>query len=103
MDQIDLRAALGRLAQALRDQRMVLAQEGADHQHAVERADLGDRHAQPGRAGPLAVGGEIGLAQAEVDVVAAEAAHQLAEQVQFFERGMRRGERADAPAAPCCA
>jgi len=41
----NLRAALGRLAQALRDERMILAQETADDQHAVELAELGDRHA----------------------------------------------------------
>ena len=36
------------------------------------------------------------LAQAEVDVLAAEAAHQLGEQVQFFDRADRRRQRADA-------
>ena len=50
MQQRKLRALLGRLAQPLREQRMVLAQEAADDEHAVERGELGDRHAEPRRA-----------------------------------------------------
>ena len=38
------------LPQPLRDQRMVLAQEAADDQHAIERIEFGDGHAEPGRA-----------------------------------------------------
>jgi hypothetical protein len=33
--------------------------------------------------------------RAEVDVLAAQAAHQLRQQVQFLQRRLRRGERAD--------
>ena len=51
-----LRALARRLAQALRDERMVLAQEAADHQHAVELAlSVGDRHAEPRDAVAFAV------------------------------------------------
>ena len=95
MDQINLLAALARLAQTVGDKRMVLAQEGADDEHAVEAADVGDFHAQPGCARLLRIGGKIRLAQAEIDVLAAATAHQLAQQVQLFQRGVRRGERAD--------
>jgi len=85
---VDLRAALGRLAQAMRNQRMVLAQERADHPHAVERAESGDRHAEPRDAFRPAIGGEVGVAQAEI------AAPSLRE-IQLFERRMRRGEDTD--------
>ncbi len=62
MQQRDLRALLRRLAQPLREQRMILAQEAADHQHAVERGELGDRHAEPGRAGRrIAIAAEIAI------------------------------------------
>ena len=54
MQHVDLRAALGGLAQAMRDQRMVLAQERADDQHAVELLQLGDRHAEPRNSVELA-------------------------------------------------
>ena len=77
MHDVDLRAALGGLAQAMRDQRMILAQEGADHQHAVELRHVGDLHAQPRRAGRLPSAEKSALAQAEIDVVAAQSAHEL--------------------------
>ena len=88
-----LRTLLRRLPQPLGDQRLVLAQEAADHEHAIERVDLGDLHAQPRNAGALR--GEIGLPQPEVDVVAAERAHEARGQRLFLERRMRRHQRAD--------
>ncbi len=45
----DLRALLRRLPQPLRDQRMVLAQEAAYDQRAVEGIEFRDGHPQPGR------------------------------------------------------
>ncbi len=95
MQHRDLRTLLGALAQALRDQRMILAQEAAHHQHAVERTDVGDLHAQPGCPVALAVEAEIALTQAEIDVVGAEAAQQLAGQCHFLERRMRADERTE--------
>ena len=95
----DLGAFLGRLAQALGQQRMVLAQEGADHQHAIEAADVGDLHAQPRRALTLAVGRKIAVAQAEIDVLAAQAAQQFLRQVHFFQRRVRTQQAADGRAA----
>ncbi len=43
--------------------------------------------------------GEIGVTAAMVDVLAAQPAHQLGQQVEFFDRRMRRAERADGAAA----
>ena len=62
---------------------------------AIELADLGDGHAEPRNALRLAIAAEVGLAQPEVDVVAAEAAHEARCERQFLERGMRRHERAE--------
>ena len=93
------RAFLGHLPQSLREQRMVLAQEAADDEHAVERRELGDRHAEPGRALAPAIGAEVGLAQAIVDVLAAQAAHELLAEVHLLERRMRRHQRADGRSA----
>ena len=41
----ELRALADRPSQTLREQRLVLAQETPDHEHAVERGELGDRQA----------------------------------------------------------
>ena len=90
-----LRALFRGLTQPLRKQRLVLAQETADHQHAVVRADRCDGHAEPGHACRMTVAAEIALAQPEIDVVAAKAAHQPPGQRQFLERGVRRDQRAD--------
>ncbi len=95
MDDVDLCAMLHGLADACRQQRMILAQEAADDQQAVGAADVSDGHAQPGRALLLGIGAEIGLAQAEIDVVAADAAHEFLQQVEFFQCGVGRGQRTD--------
>ena len=95
MQDIDLEAALGRLAQAIRNERMVLAQERPDDEHAVEVAQLRDRHPEPGNATQLAFRREISLAQAEIHGLAAEAANELLREVQLFERRLRRGQRAN--------
>jgi len=84
---VDLRAALRRLAQPVREQRVVLAQEGADHQHAVELFQLGDRHSQPRNALAPAVAREIRVPQPEIRRIA-----ELSCQVQLFEGGMRRSK-----------
>src|SRR6202171_1879225 len=99
----NLRAMLRRLTQALRKQWMILAQEAADDQHAVERAKFSDRHAEPGygtRFPPgYRIGGEIRLPEPEVDVVAAQVPRQLLREIQLLERRMRRRKRADSRAA----
>ncbi len=87
-----LGAALGGMAQARGEQRVILAQEGADHQGTVQRAQLGHRQAQP--AG-TSTGGEIGVAQAGVDVVGTQAANQLTQQVQLFDGAVLGGQRTD--------
>src|ERR1700694_1868166 len=95
----NLRAMLRRLTQALRKQWVILAQEAADDQHAVERAKFGDRHAEPGYGTRFSlgyrIGGEIRLPETEVDVVAAQAPRQFLREVQLFERRLRRRQRAD--------
>ncbi|MBV6407479.1 MAG: hypothetical protein EFKGCFLK_01041 [Rhodocyclaceae bacterium] len=93
VQQADAGELLRRLAQALGQQRMVLAQEAADDQHAIQHGNLGNRHAQPGRDA-LAVEGKVSLAETAVDVLAAGAAHEFLQQVEFFQRRMRRGQRA---------
>ena len=100
--QRDPAATLDRVAHARCQQRMVLAQERSDQQHTVAGTDVSHLHAEPRRAAALAVGGKIALAQAEVDVLRPEAAHQLAQQVELLERAVRRGERADGAGAVLC-
>src|SRR5216683_2483140 len=99
----NLRAMLRRLAQALRKQWVILAQEAADDQHAVELGKFSDRHAEPGygtrSAHGYRIGGEIRLPQTEIDVVAAQAARQLLCQMKLFERRVGREKRADSRAA----
>src|ERR1700693_2629623 len=99
----DLCAMLHRLTQALRKQWVILAQEAADDQHAVELGEFSDRHAEPGHGArsPLRyrIGGEIRLPETEIDVVAAQAARQLLCQIKLFERRVRRRQRADSRAA----
>ncbi|MNI48222.1 hypothetical protein D3C73_1027780 [compost metagenome] len=78
VDHQDLRAALGRLTQALRHQRVILAQERADDQDAVQVVEFSDGHAQPRCTGQRGVEGRVGLAQAEVDVLGTQRADQAA-------------------------
>ena len=87
------------LAQSLREQRMVLAQEGADHESAIQLRQRRDARAEPARAARRRGVGEVGMARAHVDVLAAQAAHELGQQVQLFDRGVLRAERADAGGA----
>ena len=97
MQHRDLRALL-RAAWRRRcaTQRMVLAQEAADDQHAIELVER-RRPACRATACPARWPSprKSALAQAEVDVVAAEAAHEACRRAQLLERGMRRHERAD--------
>ena len=74
---------------------MILAEERTDDQQRVEGIDLVDGVAQPGHAGTGGVDGEVGLTQPEVDVLAAQATHQRATQVQLLQRGGRRKQHAD--------
>src|SRR5258707_4690710 len=93
MQHVDLRAALRRLAQAVGDERMVLAQERAHDEHPVERAEIRDRHAKPRNAFELAVGREVRLAQTEVRS-AAQALRELAGEEELLEGGMGAREHA---------
>ena len=95
IDQVDLGALLDDLAQALRQQGMVLAQKGSEHQHAIELIKLGHPHAQPRHHGFTLIGGKIRLPQAMVDVLATQAAHQLLREVHFFQCRMGRCQQTD--------
>ena len=76
MQQADTGEFLRCLAQALGQQRMVLAQEAADHQYAVELLDVGNGHAEP-RHDILAVERKVSLAETAVDAIAAGATHEF--------------------------
>ncbi|OIQ84063.1 hypothetical protein GALL_341100 [mine drainage metagenome] len=89
----DLRATLGRAPQLRGQQRVILAQRRADDQRALQLRNVGQRQPQ---AGHRVDGGEIAAAHAEVDVVAAQRSHQLAQQEQLLDRAGRSGQRADA-------
>ena len=91
-DGVELAAVAHRLADALGEQGVVLAQIGAHDQGAVQAAQIGDRHAQ---ITDTRRGREFGVAQAVVDVVAAQRAHQLGCQVQLFEGAVRTEQCAD--------
>ena len=69
-------AALGQLAQTLREQRVILAQEAADDERAIEVARSRRAHAQPGRAGALAVGVKSRWRRRKSTLPDTEAAHQ---------------------------
>ena len=89
---IDLAAFACRLANALRQQRMVFAQVGADHQGALQIGQCGNRGAQPTHAAFME---EVGRAQAAVDVLAAQGARQVGREVQLFGGAVRAGQGAD--------
>ena len=91
-DGVELAAVAHRLADALGEQGVILAQIGAHDQGAVQTAQIGDRHAQIADAGR---GREFGVAQAVVHVVAAQRAHQFGCQVQLFEGAVRTEQCAD--------
>jgi hypothetical protein len=98
MQAVHLRAAASGLPDALGEQRMVLAQERADHE-ARGPASTATRSRCPASVpcrAPQVAG--VGVAGAVVDVLAAQAAHQLGQQVQFFGRGVGAADGADAGA-----
>ena len=89
VQRVDGRAVPGGMTNPCRQQRMVLAEERTDDQQRVEGVDLVDGVAQPGHAGAAGVDGEVGLTQPEIDVLAAQAAHQRTAQIQLLECGGR--------------
>ena len=95
VERVDGRAILGSMTNPCRQQRMVLAEERTDDQQRVEGIDLVDGVAQPRHASAAGVDGEVGLTQPEIDVLAAQATHQRATQVQLLQRGGRRKQHAD--------
>ena len=103
VEAVHLAALLRRLTKALREQRVVLAQERAHHQHALQAGQRGDGRAEPvsrRRARDHAAGfAEISVPGTVVDVFAADAAHQLGQQIQFLNRAVRRAQGTDAVCA----
>ena len=81
-----------RLPDSLREQRMVLAQVGADHKHGLQTGQRCDRAAQMAHALGRR---ELGVAQTMIDVFAAERAHQRRGQVQLLQCAVRAHQRAD--------
>ena len=96
MQAVHLRAVARCLADALGKQRMVLAQEGADDEGAVQLGQRGDRGAEPASMTRGRHVAEVGVAGAVVDAFAAQAAHQLGQQVQFLDRRRGMTDGADA-------
>ena len=112
VDAVHLRAFARGLADALCEQRVILTQKRTDDQHALQARQRGDRGAEPagwrradgtavvdgtaGVGGTTFAGGEVRMPGAKVDVLAAQAAHQLGQQVQLLDRAVRRTQRADA-------
>ena len=93
-------------ALALRDsnarskQGVVFAQITAHHQDTLQRGQSGNRHAQPAHF--VASWRKLGMAQARINMVSAQAAQQLRGHMQFFHRAVRRQQPADAGCAVFC-
>ena len=81
------------VAHAQSKQRMVFAQVGAHDQHALQCGQRCDRGAQGAHTFSRR---KLALAQAVVDVVRTQAAHQSAGQVQLFDGAVRADQGADA-------
>ena len=70
----------------MRRNRLFLAHIGADQQRCIELLKVGDGVVEGGKPGRICLTAEVGLAQAMVDIIAAEATHQLLQQVHLFQR-----------------
>ena len=81
------------LTNALCKQRMVFAQVAAHHQHTLEPSQAGDGCAQIAHTFSF---GKLGIAQAVINVVRTQRAHQGAGQMQFFECAVWADQRTDA-------
>ena len=75
IDQIQLRALLHRLAQTLRDERMILAQCAADDQRGFQPGKSAIGIPSQGAPCRWCICAEIGLAQAVIDIAAAQSPH----------------------------
>ena len=78
IDREHLRTLAGGLADALRKQRVVLAQVRTQHQNRLELRQGCDGQTKPAHALKRR---KLGIAQAVIDVVATDTAHQCAGQV----------------------
>ena len=91
----ELRAALRGLTQTRGEQRMIATQERADDKRGVDVRQIRDLHAEPRRAYAHRRR-EIALTQTEIDVRRADRPRQLLQQIQFFDRAVRRSQRGNA-------
>mmetsp|Transcript_8062 Transcript_8062/g.15621 ORF Transcript_8062/g.15621 Transcript_8062/m.15621 type:complete len:463 (-) Transcript_8062:293-1681(-) len=83
------------MAQTGREQRVILAQVGTDHERTVKLRQAGDTGAEPARLAERRGIAEITVAQAVIDVVAAQAAHHLGQQVELLDGAVGRSQGAD--------
>ena len=96
IDREHLRTLAGGLADALRKQRVILAQVRTQHQNRLELRQGCDGQTKPAHALKRR---KLGIAQAVIDVVATDTAHQCAGQVQLFQRAVRAHQRTDGACA----
>ena len=85
VDQGDGRPIARGLADAVGQQRLLRADVAADEQAGAHGLQPGDGQAQPGQRGIQGVGAGVALAQAVIDVGAAQAPHQLLGEVQLLQ------------------
>ena len=86
-------ALLRRLANALCKQGVILAQVRANHQSSLQLRQTSNRSAQPAHA---FINIKLRIAQAPVDVIAADAAQQLTRKEQLFESTVGADQGTDA-------
>ena len=79
-DHAQFEILLGSLTQALGNQRMVLAQEGANHERRIQILDFGELQTQPRRTCTLAISRKIALTGTEIQIAATEALQQFGKQ-----------------------
>ena len=84
--QTDLAPLLRKLAQALREKRMVFSQETADDKNRIQALDFRKLEAEPRDTLEFGVGGKITPARTEIDISRTDPGHQLLEQIQLFKR-----------------
>src|SRR4051812_37667163 len=83
------------LADAMREQRHFLTNVRADNQHAVRVLEILDGYAERREQRIARVVAEVSATQTMIEVRAAQATRDACEQMQFFQRGVRRSDRAD--------
>ena len=96
VERADARAGAHRRAQTHRQQRLLLAQVGADQQRGAQCVKLRRRNLRRRKRPRMRVIAKIALLHAVVYVIAAERAREFLQQVILLQRGRIRGKRGDA-------